>query len=279
MILRAFSQPAPGSLANEDHYVTTGSMVAVFDGVTVPHGTETGCSHGPAWYVRRLGEHLAAAASSDGSLAAWLDTAICRVRDDHISQCDLGHPGTPAATVCMVREQQAHLDYLVLCDSPLVLDRGHQVEVVTDNRLNRVVADLRRSLIGGPPIGTPEHMRRLCEITAIKQQHTNQPYGYWIAAADPEAAHHALTGSLPLRGPDRVRRAALLTDGASCAVDRFRLLDWRGLLDLLAGDGPEELIRRVRSAERADSAGQSTPRYKQHDDATAALCLFDSEES
>jgi hypothetical protein len=178
----------------------------------------------------------------------------------------------------MVREQRGSLDYLVLCDSPLVLDRGDQVDVITDSRLSRVVADLRRSLIGGAAIGTPEHMRRVCEITTIKQQHTNRPGGYWIAAATPEAAHHALTGRLPLHGPDRVRRAALLTDGASCAVDRFRLLDWRGLLDLLTDAGPEELIRRVRNAERADSAGQSSPRYKQHDDATAALCLFNSEE-
>jgi hypothetical protein len=53
VIARAVSQPAPGASANEDHYVATDTMVAVFDGVTVPHGTETGCSHGPAWPPRR----------------------------------------------------------------------------------------------------------------------------------------------------------------------------------------------------------------------------------
>jgi hypothetical protein len=52
-------------------------------------------------------------------------------------------------------------------------------------------------------------------------------------------------------------------------------MDWRGLLDLLTGRGPDELIRRVRAAESADRAGHSQPRYKRHDDATAALCLLE----
>lgn len=169
------------------------------------------------------------------------------------------------------------LQYLVLCDSPLVLDRGDQVQVITDERFERAVASLRAE-IRGLSIGSSEHVRRTQRINMLKQQRTNQPDGYWIAAATPEAAHHAVTGVLPLTGDARVRRAALLTDGASCAVDRFELFDWRGLLDLVTDHGPDELIRRVRAAENADSAGRDRPRYKRHDDATIALCLFDQEE-
>ncbi|MGH3680366.1 MAG: hypothetical protein ACRDT2_08975, partial [Natronosporangium sp.] len=113
------------------------------------------------------------------------------------------------------------------------------------------------------------------QAALVRQRRTNQPGGYWIAAATPEAAYHAVTGQCRRTGPDRVRRVALLTDGASCAVDRFCLLDWPGLLDLVTEHGPRELLRRVRVAESADPAGEHQPRYKRHDDASVALCRFE----
>ena len=66
-----------------------------------------------------------------------------------------------------------------------------------------------------------------------------------------------------------------MTDGASAAVEQFGLFDWDGLWDILTVDGPAELIRRVRVAEDADHDGSRRPRYKRHDDATAAICLFE----
>jgi hypothetical protein len=55
-------------------------------------------------------------------------------------------------------------------------------------------------------------------------------------------------------------------------VERFGLVDWRGLLDLLTTGGPEELIYRTRQAELAETDDeQATRRGKKHDDATAVL--------
>jgi hypothetical protein len=51
-------------------------------------------------------------------------------------------------------------------------------------------------------------------LTLAKRQHANRPGGYWIAAADPTAAHHAVRGNVALTGQHRLVRAALLTDGA-----------------------------------------------------------------
>jgi hypothetical protein len=39
--------------ANEDYALAVGDLVAVFDGVTLREGIDSGCVHGPAWYVRR----------------------------------------------------------------------------------------------------------------------------------------------------------------------------------------------------------------------------------
>ncbi|WFE26382.1 protein phosphatase 2C domain-containing protein [Solwaraspora sp. WMMD791] len=280
---------------NEDQMLQYGDLVAVLDGATAPAGFDTGCRHGPAWYVRRLAAQLtlAAATAPADPLATLLAEAVRAVRGDHGGDCDLGHPGTPSSTVCLLRRTPGHLDYLVLCDSPLVVDVAGQVGVVADDRLAATMARLWQreppatgtSATGTSATGTSgtgtsgtaaaEHAdyRRAVQW---QRQHTNTPDGYWVAAADPAAADRALCGTLPLTGPGRVRRAALLTDGATRAVDLFGLLDWPGLLDLLASAGPAELIRRVRAAETDGAVSLATgPRHKRHDDATAVFCLFD----
>ncbi|MEV4512987.1 hypothetical protein AB0K00_28935 [Dactylosporangium sp. NPDC049525] len=59
MEARIASQAAPGRVVNEDFAFALPDIVAVFDGVSVPPTLDAGCVHGPSWYVRRLGGHLA----------------------------------------------------------------------------------------------------------------------------------------------------------------------------------------------------------------------------
>jgi hypothetical protein len=276
MRVRSASAPAPGNPENEDHVFRYGDLIGVLDGATVPEGFDTGCVHGPAWYVRQLAARIgmAAAERPAAALTGNLAAAILAVRADHGGRCDLDHPGTPSATVCLLRYGGDHLDYLVLCDSPLVQDLGERIEVISDDRLAAAMADLRRQVDSDAELGAEaDRATRFRRAVTLQRARMNQTHGYWVAAANPDAALHALTGSCPLTGPDRVRRAALLTDGAARAVERFGLFDWRGLLDLLGSAGPGELIRRVRLAEADD--GRRWAGGKRHDDATAVLCEFD----
>jgi hypothetical protein len=68
------------------------------------------------------------------------------------------------------------------------------------------------------------------------------------------------------------RRAALLSDGATRLVDRFGVMAWPGLFDVLDREGPYSLIMQTREAESSDPEGRRWPRSKRHDDATAVLC-------
>ncbi|GAA1806552.1 protein phosphatase 2C domain-containing protein [Planosporangium flavigriseum] len=282
MQVRLASEPAPDRAVNEDQGFAVGGLVGVLDGVSVPDGVDTGCHHGAAWYVQRLADHLVTGyrRDPDTPLDQLLAEAISAVRGDHGNQCDLGNPGTVASTVCLLKNADSHVDYFVLADSPLVLDRGDEIQVVADDRFEKAVAQLRRTVLtGDAALDSTERIARMRTATIEKHKLTNQPHGYWIAAANPSAAYEAVTGTAPLHGPDRVRRAALLTDGASAAVEQFGLFDWAGLLDVLTDQGPYELIRQVRAAENADHDGHARPRYKRHDDATAALCLFEEDQT
>ncbi|WP_428963324.1 hypothetical protein [Micromonospora fluostatini] len=273
MRVRSASAPAPGRPVNEDLVFQFGPLVGVLDGATVPEGFETGCVHGPQWYVRHLAARigLAAAARPAATLMSNLAAAILAVRADHGGQCDLDHPGTPSATVCLLRCGPGQVDHLVLCDSPLVLEAGGQVRVVTDDRLADALADLRR-IAETVPAGVGDEATRFRRAVGVQRERMNRTHGYWVAAADPDAAYHAVTGTLPLHGPGAVRRAVLLSDGASSAVEQFGLVDWAGLLDLVTRDGPGALIDRVRAAERDHP--ERLRRHKRSDDASAVLCEF-----
>jgi hypothetical protein len=81
-----------------------------------------------------------------------------------------------------------------------------------------------------------------------------------------------LAGTLPAKS---LRRAVLLSDGASRLVDLFELATWEELLALLYESGPDELLRQVRAAVAVDPEGRQWPRTKRSDDATAVYLALD----
>jgi hypothetical protein len=247
---------------NEDFVGAVPGAVVLLDGAGIP-GTESICSHGVAWYTHRLGGSLLGRLSPDDGrdLVSILATAIDELAADHRDTCDLAHPDSPQATVAIVRVSRERLDHLLLADSFLVLDRaGAGPQVLTDDR--EVAARKACSApLEGVPRGTPEFDRVLDACRARMRARRNQPGGYWIAKQDPRAAEEAVTGSLPLQDLDGL---ALLSNGASRVVDPYGLTDWPGVLNLLAANGPAELIRLVRQSEARTSTDP--------DDATVAYC-------
>jgi hypothetical protein len=188
----------------------------VLDGLTAPSELGTGCVHGTPWFVARLGTELVGAATiaRDEPLEEIVAGAIKRVVDAHADTCDLEHPGTPSSSVAILREHGQRVDYLVLFDSVIVLDGPFGLRVVTDHRVD-AFAQTEHLATREPPIGSSAHQDRVRRLVAAQRRHRNQRDGYWVAAAKPIAAYHAVAGSLPR---ERVSHAALLSDGASCLV-------------------------------------------------------------
>ncbi|WP_067137498.1 protein phosphatase 2C domain-containing protein [Microtetraspora malaysiensis] len=266
------TEPASPDRLNEDFIAATPDAVVLLDGAGTPAGSESGCSHGVAWYARTLGSTLIASLTqSAGTLTEILAEGIKATTSLHDFTCDVNHPGSPSATVVMLRRTGEVLDFLVLADSVLVLDviGTDDPMVITDERESQVGKRYRTSM-DALDSGTPHHTAALRTYVEAMRAHRNRDGGFWVASSDPLAAEQALTGTLPA---DQIRAAALLSDGASRLVDRFGLATWRQALDILAQGGPAELVRRVRDAERSDLNGKRWPRGKTFDDATAALMV------
>jgi Protein phosphatase 2C len=264
------SRRSPDTTSNEDFIAATASVVVVIDGASVPPGLGTGCIHGTAWFARRLATQLLALLSTkaDHSPADSLAQAITDVAALHADTCDLSHPGSPSATVAILREQPEAVDYLVLGDTTILLEEPAAIRVVSDDRLEHV-AGVQHGAMHQHATGSADHARSFAELVTEQRRHRNHPDGFWVASTDPAAAQHALTDTI---ARDGLQRAAVLSDGATRLVDRFGLVDWPSFLTILAKQGPDAIIAQVRAAEHSDPDGQRWPRGKRHDDASAALC-------
>lgn len=270
MLVSLATLPGQASQPNEDFIAATDRAVVVLDGVSVPEGLDLGCFHGTPWYVRHLGTRLLMALTTQqGSLRELLAAAIGDTAALHADTCDLTHLGTPAATVAALRADSKLVEYLVLPDAFVVLDATAGLQALTDTRVEQTARQERAAALQ-LPTGTAKHAARRRALIESQRRYKNQPGGYWVAAAVPEAAEHALSGTFE-RGD--VRRAALCTDGAARLVE-FGLADWAGFLDDLEARGPSAVIQRVRRAEDTDAHGERWPRTKLHDDAAIALCQF-----
>lgn len=239
------SEPSPGAV-NDDYVVASERFVIVLDGATA-NGLSTGCIHDVPWVVSRLAAQLSLRLIAGGhlSLAEILAESITAVCDQHADTCDLTNPNSPSTTVALLRLQGALVDYLVLCDSPILIE-------TTDGKVQLANDDATAHL--------PGYTRE------ILQEVRNQPGGFWVASTRPEAAKHAVTGTLPASD---VRRVAVMTDGISRLFERY---EWplSRVLDELEANGPSSLVDAVRQAEVETPAGRF--RGKQHDDVTVALC-------
>ncbi|WP_409374822.1 PP2C family serine/threonine-protein phosphatase [Streptomyces griseolus] len=243
---------------NEDFTGAVPAAAVLVDGAGVP-GTESMCRHGVAWYAGRLGTSLLSRLSlaPDHGLSTLLAEAVERVTDEHRDTCDVADPLSPSAAVAVLRLCDGVVEYLVLGDAVLVLERADGAPLVVSDPREVVISEPYRSALEAVAPDSEEYHRLLGALRANR----NRPGGFWVARDDPRAADEAVTGSCSVLG---VTGAVLLSNGAGRVVDRFRLADWPEVLAVLASCGPAEIIRRVRQAEAYHGV--------EADDATITYC-------
>jgi hypothetical protein len=263
MLIQVAALPGRDDKPNEDFAGALPAAAVLLDGAGGPSELPSGCIHGTPWYVRQLGARLLAdmETSPERSLPDILAAGIETVSGLHRGTCDLSAPGTPASVVVMARARGEEFEYLVLGDSTVVIDTAAGLTVVSDRRIDDVASE-EHKVMESLPTGTPEHQAARIRFVTLQRELRNKPGGYWTASTDPQAAHEAFTGSVPLAG---VTRASLLSDGTTRFTE-FGLGTWGELLGILDLWGPAAVFSRIREAEAADPSGKRWPRAKRRDD-------------
>ncbi|HWD83271.1 MAG TPA: hypothetical protein VG497_30435 [Kribbella sp.] len=245
-------------------------LAVVVDGAGVPMG---GCSHGVAWYAQQLGARTFAAlvGQPDRPLADGLYDALAAVAASHSDTCDLSDPGTPCAAIGIVRIGTDHVDTLALSDVTVLVETDGGAHITCDLRIEEI-SGTEPDAVAGMLFNTPEHREALAHLVARQTRTRNRDDGWWVAAADPEAAHHAVVNVYPRSA---LRRLGIFSDGATRPADQMAIYPWTEYMALLDKLGPAGLISHVREIEESDPDGARYPRTKRHDDATLAYWVPD----
>jgi hypothetical protein len=96
--------------------------------------------------------------------------------------------------VVLLRALDDQADYLTLADATLLLDTLEGLKVISDERVNQL-AGKERDAANQVPAGSALKLRRRVQLTRALRRARNRPGGYWVAAADPQAASQAVTGT------------------------------------------------------------------------------------
>jgi len=267
MKLLHHSEPDPTNTTNDDkigwHATPTGIWLWCLDGATLPTDVPSCCNHTTTWYVKILDHALRTATSQPHTTPTdALAQAIHAVTQQH--PCPDADKNGPSATAIIAHYQPPKITWALLGDNTLLIqDHAGHLQHHTDTRLSTIAINQRTALKNAHNQSKTSFHQKLI---LAERDARNRPGGYWIAAANPTAANHALTGTE--HNPHTI---ALLTDGATRLIE-FELTNWQGLLDTLTTHGPAHLIHQTRRAEHTDPNGQLWPRSKCHDDATVLLC-------
>jgi hypothetical protein len=174
----------------------------------------------------------------------------------------------PSTTVSLVRWDASTTEALVLGDSPVVaLTRTVEIRQVRDDRLEDVARPERRRLRAAMADRHALHR----QLVDAERSGRNRPGGYWIAAAEPEAAWHARYATWSTFAVDAI---LVVTDGVARGVDRYGALpSWDSAIST-ARRCPSSLIDAVHGFEASDPDRVRWPRSKRHDDKTVAVVEF-----
>lgn len=251
--------PADGG-PGQDRCFTAEGLVVVLDGASA---YDSSVSPDAAAYVDTLGPALIERVSNQPRVD--LRTAVAGAIRRTANNLALAPGEGPSSTVSIVRWEGDAIDVLVLGDSPVVIRlKDGATRVMVQHPMSHIAPDLRqlyRDRLAAGQGYDRRHRDILQEIQREEAAVRNQPGGYYIAEAVPDAARHAIVQTF---SPSDVVGCILSSDGAEpCLRDVSLDMDSVEVKKLLVG---------LRNWEHhSDSQGRIRPRSKVHDDKTLAL--------
>ena len=280
-ILDAISEPGSSDRANEDGFGGNGSCAFVLDGASGLSQSQvmTQAASDAAWLVAFatawLERNVDAVATPDEVFTGLISAA----RDRFLAEtgaAEVPRYAWPCASLAMIYSSESVTEFWGLGDCCVFIgnDRGHSEMLLAlpgYGAVERAAAldHVKRTggLDGSSGIlqepETLEHQRQERSL-----QNTVES-GVWTLGIVPETARHVVLHSITAAKPFY---AILGSDGYAALVDSYRSHTPQSIVSAGRSEGLRPQFEALRHIERTlDPSGETYPRFKQSDDATAVL--------
>jgi hypothetical protein len=266
-----------GSKANEDYAFACEQFIFVLDGASgLSNENYSDYESDAQWFAHRLGgllqERLCDAAKTIDTIVT---ESIKELREEYNAfllgvKCDT--LAMPSAGMAAIRTNGENIEVFHIGDcsavllvndgrSPLLL-QAEQLVKLDEGVINDVV-----SISKEKNIPFSEALIYGKEQLIINRKKLNKPDGYWILDLTGFGVEHACTHTFNICD---VRVAAVMTDGFSELVDLIEAYDFKGLLEQMENGDLGEMCDTLFKAHDEDPTFDKYPRFKLHDDSSAA---------
>lgn len=183
-----------------------------------------------------------------------------------------GDVDEPAASLALVRVRRDQLEFVMLGDCKLLLQRADGIVEALDRSpvapFDAKVVEALRVLQAAGETEPARIAPRLRELILANRRLKNRPDGYGVLADNPACIDFAEIGTRPAAD---VTHILLASDGFYRLVDTYGRYSPAELLKAAVSDGLAPLYTALRRIEDADPQCREYPRLKARDDATALL--------
>lgn len=253
---------------NEDAVATGTGFLLVADGAT-SLGGDPEMNYRTATFTDVLVAEVAAQLEDGQVTAGALECGLQRAQEI------CGSHGV-TSTLSLACWLDGAVELALIGDSPVVLETDTGMEMVVDpafeSREKIVLGRVLSQVAAGA--GFPAAYAGVAAEQHGNRDTRNTGEGMWVVSDYTDAARVVEHMHTATRPDDDLVRLAVMTDGASAAVDTFHALNFAELLYLHENDGLVALFEDLDARELADPERSRYPRLSYRDDATLALARF-----
>ena len=246
----------------EDAHVVTDDYLAVVDGASASGQAHFSPSELAAFAAHRVGTVP----------ARKLREAVTAMLTEFREMNDSPMSSHAAAVWARLRDDRIEIGSLADCVGVVSMRDGQVRTTNPSRRLASLDGQLARTIAHGVRSGRPlvEVRAELNErIRANRARWANQPDGYWVVGAEPDAARHLSLLKVVVTEIDSL---LLCSDGFTRLISPFRAVpDPASLLRWAEQVGLARLGVVLRELEAAPDSVVAAPRTSIHDDVTALL--------
>ena len=226
------------------------------------------------WYVSWWNKYLQENIDKDKSLKEIVLDGLEKIKKEYLLKLNglkIENLDLPSASVVIIKFYTDKLEYILLGDCTLLLNKLNENIIIKDERVCKLDEKVFFKM---------ENLNKRCNLAILEKKNILLPFiienrlkknsdkGYWILEFNKEAVEKSIHGYIDVEGEVRIMMSS---DGFSCAWDRYNIFKENEMIEVGKNKGIGYINNKIRKLEKEDYNGMIFPRFKESDDSS---CVY-----